>query len=143
MKMAMLFGQERLGPRVTSVHSRLKAGGTYSQEGGLDYGRATDLAAAGEYGEINSDRATAYNQETGFILDNSSGAAFANENGSVQSGSETSYTRESGYAADRELTATNTQGGMLEADVTYNAQEGADANVTCTNSTGEIVACRN
>ena len=61
----------------------------------------------------------------------------------MQSGSETSYTREDGYAADRDLTATNTQGGMLEADVTYNAQEGADANVTCTNSAGETVACRN
>ncbi|MEL6758749.1 MAG: hypothetical protein AAFP81_20145, partial [Pseudomonadota bacterium] len=108
-----------------------------------DYGRATDLAVAGEYGEVNSDRATAYNQETGFVLGNSSEAAFVSENGSVQSGSETSYTRAGGYAADRELTATNAQGGMLAADVTYNAQEGADANVTCTNAAGETVACKN
>ncbi|MEO0818240.1 MAG: hypothetical protein AAFX86_13170 [Pseudomonadota bacterium] len=118
-------------------------GGSYSQDGGLNYERASELAASGEAGEVYADRATAYDQETGFVFNNSSGSAFSNEDGAVQSESNTSYNREDGYTSDRYLMATNVEGGMFEADVTYNAQEGADANATCTNADGETVACLN
>lgn len=117
--------------------------GSYSQESGLDFNRGGQLDVVVDRGEANAERNRSYNQDTGYMMDYAAGGSFAGENGSIQGGANSSYTRDDGYAYDGAMTATNAQGGTVDANASYNAQDGRDANVTCTNAQGEIVSCKN
>lgn len=120
-----------------------EGGGTYSDDAGLDYARESEAAFAGDNGAVYADRETAYDQDAGFALESSVGGAASNENGSVQGQSNSSFNKDDGYAVERGVTVENSEGGTLDASLSYDADVGLDRDVVCTNANGETVACVN
>ncbi|MEO1472834.1 MAG: hypothetical protein AAFS03_02665 [Pseudomonadota bacterium] len=117
--------------------------GSYSQEQGLDFARIGNADLAGEDGAFAADGAVSYDQQQGLNAQRVSGGNVETENGSVASQRAASYTLEEGLDLDSERAASNAAGDTVEAERTFNNDDGLTRNVTCTNAAGETIACVN
>ncbi|MEO0754409.1 MAG: hypothetical protein AAFY85_06380, partial [Pseudomonadota bacterium] len=117
--------------------------GAFSQDEGLDFARTGNADLAGENGAFAADGAVSYDQEQGLNAQSVSGGNVQTENGSIAGQRAASYTLEEGLDLDSERAASNAAGDTVQAERTFNNDDGLTRNVTCTNAAGETIACVN